>query len=133
MASNLIGKIIIWAVALFYTYGALVHIMNILGLSGFDWAGAPLKWQLLDIVYLFLDVVVAVGFFAGWRQSYYAFYTAAASQVLLYTIFRSWILDVPEAYTVSPEQESYLTGLVVFHLATILLVSIALKAKQFQK
>ena len=66
MASNLIGKIIIWAVALFYTYGALVHIMNILGLSGFDWAGAPLKWQLLDIVYLFLDVVVAVGFFAGY-------------------------------------------------------------------
>ena len=107
--------------------------MNILGLTGFDWAGAPLKWQVLDVVYLLLDIVVAVGFFARWKVSYYAFYVAAVSQVFLYTIFRSWVLDVPADFSVSPEQESYLTTLVVFHLVTIVLVTIALKTKQTQK
>jgi hypothetical protein len=52
---------IIWVVALFYLYGAAVHVFNILGLSGFDWRAAPLKWQALDVVYLVIDLVVAAG------------------------------------------------------------------------
>jgi len=98
-----------------------------LGLSGFDWSNAPLKWQVLDVVYLILDLVVAAGFFARWKVSYFVFYIAAVSQIILYTVFKDWIIDVPEAFTVSEEQESYLTTLVVFHIITILLVSIALR------
>jgi len=61
----------------------------------------------LDVVYLVLDLVVAVGVFVHWKVSYVAFYLAAISQILLYTLFRAWITDVPEPFTVSAEQASY--------------------------
>lgn len=123
-----LAKAVLWIVALFYAYGALVHVMNMLSLTGFDWPSAPLKWRLLDIVYLLLDVVVAVGFFARWKIAYVAFYLAASSQIVLYTVFRAWIIDVPEAFAVSAEQVSYLTTLVVFHCVTLVLVTLALWA-----
>ena len=116
-----------WTVALFYTYGAFVHVMNMLSLTGFEWSRAPVKWQILDIVYLILDLVVAIGFIVSWRVSYIAFYIASVSQIVLYTLFRSWVIDVPKEFAVSPEQESYLTVLVVFHIVTIILVTAALR------
>ena len=68
-----LSKYILWIVALFYAYGALVHILNILGLTGFEWLKAPLKWQVLDVVYLVLDVVVAIGFFLSLDGGVYCF------------------------------------------------------------
>ena len=126
---KLAASIIIWVVALFYAYGALVHVMNMLSLTGFDWQSAPSKWQALDIIYLILDVVVVAGFLLSWKAGYAAFYVAALSQILLYTVFRSWIMDVPAEFAVSEEQQSYLTGLVIFHVLTLILVSFALKVK----
>ena len=119
-------------IALFYVYGALVHMMNILGLTGFQWSKAPLKWQLLDIVYLGLDLLVVVGFFAQWRLSYVAFYLAATSQIVLYTALRAWILDVPEEFAISPKQLAYLNGLVAFHVAALFLVTVALRLRASQ-
>ncbi len=78
------GKGVLWIVALFYAYGTLVQ----LSLTGFAWLVAPRKWQALDILYLILDLAVAVGFFAGWRAPIFAFYLAATSQILLYTFSR---------------------------------------------
>ncbi len=115
-----LAKLVLWAVALFYGYGALVHVVNILGLSGFDWSRAPLKWQALD-------VVVLVGFFLGSKLAYLAFYLAAIGQIVLYTLLRSWILDVPAEFAVTPEQTSYLSVLATFHVVTFLLVSAALR------
>ena len=37
------------------------HILNNMVFSGFALVTVPLKWQILDIVYLTLDVVVLVG------------------------------------------------------------------------
>ena len=74
-----------------------------------------------------LDVIVAVGFVVRWPVAYAAFYVAATSQMVLYTVFRGWIIDVPSEYTVSPEQVSYLTALVIFHGVTLALVTGALK------
>lgn len=96
--------LIFWIVAACYAYGALVHVMNMFGLMGFHWPQAPLKWQVLDVTYLVLDLVVAVGFILAWKASYVAFYGAALSQVLLYTVFRRWILDVPPQFAVAPDQ-----------------------------
>lgn len=96
---------IIWMVALFYAYGAAVHVMNILSFNGFDWMQAPRKWQVLDVVYLILDLRVAIGFFLQWKVATVAFYLAAFSQIILYTVFRAWIIDVPEAFTVSEEAD----------------------------
>ncbi len=126
---KLAASIIVWIVALFYAYGALVHVMNMLSLTGFDWRSAPVKWQVLDVVYLVIDVFVVAGLLLSWKVGYVAFYLAALSQIVLYTAFRSWIVDVPPEFAVSDEQRSYLTGLVVFHCVTLVLVTIALKAK----
>ncbi len=93
--AHLISKLIFWIIAAFYAYGALVHTVNMLGLSGFDWQNAPSKWQMLDVVYLVLDVIVAIGFVLAWRLGLVAFCAAALSQIVLYTLLRPWITDVP--------------------------------------
>ena len=121
-----IANIITRIIALFYAYGAIVHILNMLSLTGFNWLGAPFKWQILDIVYLLLDAIVAGGLFFYWRLSIWCFYIAAISQIFLYTIFRSWILDVPIEIAPSAEQVGYLTSLVIFHIVTILLMTLSL-------
>ena len=120
------ATIVIWIIALFYLYGAAVHVFNILGLSGFDWRAAPLKWQVLDIVYLVIDLLVVAGLILGWKAGFAAFYVAALSQIVLYTVFRDWIVDVPAEFSVSEEQRGYLTTLVIFHCVTIVLVTSAL-------
>jgi len=117
---------VIWIIALFYLYGAAVHALNILGLSGFDWQTAPLKWKVLDIVYLIIDLLVVVGLILSWKAGFVAFYVAAISQIVLYTIFRDWIVDVPAEFSVTEEQRGYLTSLVIFHCVTIVLVTSAL-------
>lgn len=124
--ARLVSKIIFSIVAAFYAYGALVHIMNMLGLSGFDWLDAPPKWQILDVVYLILDVIVAVGLVLAWRLGFVAFFAAAVSQIVLYTVLRSWIIDVPAEFQRSPEEIAYLDYLVGFHVVTIILVGVAL-------
>ncbi|MBG03629.1 MAG: hypothetical protein CMM59_06080 [Rhodospirillaceae bacterium] len=53
----------------------------------------------------------------------FVFFIAAISQILLYTVFRDWILDVPEAFARGPEDRAYLEGLVIFHIATVLIVA----------
>ena len=123
-------RIVHWAIAAFYAYGALVHVLNILGLTGFDWAEAPLKWQVLDIAYLALDVAVVAGLPAGLLFGYVACFMAAASQILLYTVFRQWVLDVPDSFARSPAEIAYLDYLVVFHIVTILALCLAIWLKR---
>ena len=120
------ASIVIGLVIVFYAYGAAVHAMNILGLTGFDWRSAPLKWRVLDVVYLVLDVLVVVGMASGWKAEFVAFYVAALSQIVLYTFLRDWIVDVPEGFAAPDQPRSHLTSLVVFHVVTIVLVSWAL-------
>ena len=115
-----------YAVAAFYAYGGLVHVLNMLSLSGFDWMQAPFKWQALDVAYLILNAIVVVGLVRGYRFGFIAFYAAALSQLLLYTLLRDWILDVPAAFAPSPDEVGYLDTLVIFHLITLALMSTAL-------
>ena len=122
---SFVSTLIFWAVAGFYAYGAVVHLMNIMGLGGFDWLNAPRKWQVLDVVYLILDVIVALGLVLALRLGLIAFFAAAVSQIVLYTLLRSWIIDVPAEFQRSPEEIGYL-DLVGFHVVTIVLVGFAL-------
>ena len=113
-------------VALFYLYGAAVHAFNILGLSGYDWRVAPLKWQVLDIAYLAVDLVVVAGLIVRSKIGFAAFYAAAISQIILYLFFRDWIMAVPPEFAVSDEQRGHLDPLVAFHCLTLALVTAAL-------
>lgn len=122
----MLSKAIFIIIGLFYTYGAAVHVMNMLSMSGFNWLSAPLKWQALDVVYLILDAAVVLGLLFAFRIGLVAFFAAAMSQILLYTVFRKWIIDVPAEFQRSPEEVAYLDGLVAFHVVTILLMILAL-------
>lgn len=119
----LAARLLLLVIALFYLYGAAVHVANMLSLTGFHWPQAPLKWRILDLVYLVADIVVAVGLALLKRPAVIAFYLAATSQVLLYTLLRPWILEVPAAYRPPASAQGYLDGLVIFHLLTLVLVS----------
>ena len=114
------ARFVFWWIAAFYAYGALVHVLNMLSLTGFDWLAAPLKWQILDLVYLVLDDIVVIGLVQMAWYGIVAFYAAAVSQICLYTLLRDWILDVPDAFQPTPEQVSYLNVLVGFHLISLL-------------
>ena len=119
-----------WAIAALYAYGALVHVMNIVGLSGFAWLGAPLKWQVLDIVYLGLDVAIVACVFRRTAAAVPLLAIAALSQILLYTLGRPWVLDVPNEYRPAPSSVAYLDGLVIFHAATLaVLVTLLLRGR----
>ena len=113
-------------VAAFYAYGAVVHVANMAGTTGIDWPDAPLKWQVLDVVYLVLDLLVMVFLPVRKQAGIVAFYLAAVSQIVLYTLGRDWIMDVPEAFQRPDEDLAYLDTLVAFHVATLMLVSAAL-------
>lgn len=111
-------------IATAYAYGACVHVANMAGLTGFDWLSAPLKWQVLDIVYLALDLAVVAGVVLAKRFWIVAFGVAAISQIILYTALRSWVLDVPPAFAVPAESVSYLDGLVAFHIGSLAVIGV---------
>ena len=124
-----IARMAFLIVAAFYAYGSLVHILNMLSLSGFQWPQAPFKWQVLDVVYLVLDLMVCIGFVKRLKPSLAAFGIATISQILLYTLFREWILEVPQdlaaQFEMGAEQRGYLTSLVIFHVVSLIAIALA--------
>ncbi|MEM6466700.1 MAG: hypothetical protein AAF679_09375 [Pseudomonadota bacterium] len=114
-----VPSVLSYGLVAFYGYGAAVHVANMLGWTGFDWSVAPLKWQVLDGIYLVLDLAIVAGLLArrGWAVPALVF--AAISQILLYTLLRSWVLDVPAEFAVAPSELAYLNGLVGFHIACL--------------
>ena len=121
-----VSRAIFWLIAAFYAYGAFVHVTNMLGFRGSAWLDWPLKWQVLDVFYLVLDLVVAIGFVRAWRIALFTFFVAAVSQIALYTVFRAWIIDVPIEIAPNSNEVAYLNWLVGFHLVSIVLVVLAL-------
>jgi len=129
----LLPRIILWLIAAFYAFGAYEHIASIAGQHGYTWSEAPLKWQVLDILYLTLDIVVTVGFLLRWRIGVFAFFAVAVSQIVIYTLLRSWFVDVPAKFTPAPEHLGYLNMLVIFHVVAIVLVLVALRMGALKK
>ncbi|MEM9843967.1 MAG: hypothetical protein AAF965_04150 [Pseudomonadota bacterium] len=113
--SFVLPKALRYTLIAFYVYGAMVHLANMAGWTGFDWQSAPEKWQFLDVGYLFLDLAVVAGLLTRKVWGTVLLIVAASSQILLYTLFRAWVLDVPPAFEVDPSDAAYLDGLLLFH------------------
>jgi hypothetical protein len=47
--------------AIFYGYGATVHLVNLLDFGELPWQEMPLSWKLGDIFYGIIDPLTAVG------------------------------------------------------------------------
>jgi hypothetical protein len=108
-------------VAVAFALGALIHVFNIAGITGFDWSAAPAKWQALDIVYLVLDLVVVVGVVTKRAIGWMAFIAASASQIVLHTALRPWLLDVPADFALGAEHQGYMDMLVTVHAGALAL------------
>ncbi len=80
-------RIYLGLVAVLFGFGAAVHVANILGLSGYQWASAPMSWRIFDIVFLALDlsVVAAVMLRSGW--SIPLVLVTCGLQIVLYAFF----------------------------------------------
>lgn len=95
-----------------YAIAAILHIGSILGFGRTPFAEAPLSWQLSDIAYGIIDTIAAIGL---WQQKSWgiaAFFVAAISEILLFTL-------VPEWFVVEAEQLTMLRGFVAYHLIAI--------------
>ena len=78
-------------------YGAFVHIGNITGLSGISWQQTPILWQVMDIVLLGFDLLVAWGLWQKKAWSAIAFTLGiVVLQIIPYTAFRSYFIVTSE-------------------------------------
>lgn len=110
-------RIFFWIVAALFAYGGIVHVANILSLSGYAWSESPPAWQIFDIVFLALDVAVVAGVLARSGVAVIAFIAAAVLQVLVYQFF-------PEAFAASPEQFEIVNRLMIFALALLVIFAV---------
>ncbi len=98
--------------AVFYGYGALIHIADLLSLGhylgqthGLTFPQMPVAWKIATVYFAILNTIAAIGLWSGTWWGAMGFLLAAASQIVMYTA-------LTEIFTKQ-------TGLVVFHLATV--------------
>lgn len=68
-------------------YSALIHLSNMLGLTGTPWLKTPLAWRIGDVVYLLLDLAAAIGLWQLKPWGIGLFLLAVGSQFAIYTVF----------------------------------------------
>ncbi len=129
---RILSTMILAVLALFYGHGAVLRGLTMAGQTGFDWAAAPLRWQVLDMVYLPLGLAVAGALVFRPPMGVVLLWIAALGQILLYTVFRDWVLDVPPAFLPTGAQQARLDRLVWFHAASILAAGAALWLRRRQ-
>jgi hypothetical protein len=105
-------KIFLRVLAVIYALAAILHIGSVLGLGRVPFEEAPLSWRVSDIFYGVLDTIAAIGLFKLRSWGIAAFFVAAISEILLFTL-------VPEWFVVEPEQLTMLRGFVVYHVIAI--------------
>jgi hypothetical protein len=105
-------KIYLRLLACIYALAAVFHIGNMFGFGELPWSEAPRVWQVADIGYAFLDSIAAIGLFLLRPWGVAAFFLAAVSEILLFTL-------VPEWFVLKPEHGVLLRGFVVYHLVAI--------------
>jgi len=120
------SRIILWVIAVCYGYFALVHLLNIADVSGFNWYALPLPWQIVELFYLAVDILVVYGFVLLRPVGFIAFFVAAISQFVLFAVVNPGNLASPESASVSPRPPGYLEYLAIFHGTTIALVLLAM-------
>ncbi|MCB1494521.1 MAG: hypothetical protein KDJ86_01945 [Bauldia sp.] len=113
------ARVILWLIAVCYGVFAFGHALNIFGMGGFDWANAPLSWQLIDVLYLAADLAVVYGFVLLRPIGFVAFLVAVVSQFVLY-----WAV-APGAGAADAAGSAFPGYFVPFHVATIALVLVA--------
>jgi hypothetical protein len=114
-----LSRAIIWAVVALFAYDAYGHIASIAGMHGYSWLEAPVKWRLMDVFFLTLDIIAITGLILRWSIGLVAGFVSATCQLLLFTVFRSWVVDVPVNFAEANDRSAYLDLMVGLYLAAI--------------
>ena len=90
-------------IALFLSYGAIVHIGNVAGVTGTPWLSTPLLWRLMDIALLLFNAIAAI---ALWKELSWSAAFVISGIVLLqfvpYTLLRDrFIFEPKDAQTLN--------------------------------
>ncbi|MGK7892602.1 MAG: hypothetical protein AB4372_02850 [Xenococcus sp. (in: cyanobacteria)] len=84
-------------IAIALLYGTLVHIGNILGLTGTAWLSTPVLWRSMDILLLIFDLIIAVALWQGISWSVWLLFSGILLfQVIPYSLLRSYFIVKPE-------------------------------------
>jgi hypothetical protein len=109
--------------AIIIAYGALVHLLNILGFGEMSWREMPFTWRVGDICYGILDTITAIGLWQKTAWGIFCFLGAIASQFIIYTFFIDRF-----AFTDGQRQTIY--GLLGTELILLLVFSLLLITKK---
>ena len=104
-------------IALMYGFGGLVHIGNMLGFGELEWSESPLSWQVGDVVWGLLDIIVVVGILLKAPVGILALVVAALSQIIVYGIW-------PDAFALTDEHMQTLRGMVYFHVVVLAVLGV---------
>jgi len=92
-------------IAIALLYGAIVHIGNMLELTGTPWLSTPPLWQSMDILLLIFDLVTAITLWRGLVWSIWLLFSGIfLLQIVPYTLWRS-------QFVLKPEDNQILNGL----------------------
>jgi len=105
-------KIFLRILSIIYAFAAVLHIGSILGFGRTPFDEAPLSWQLSDIFYGVIDTIAAVGLYQQKFWGIAAFFVAAISEILLFSL-------VPDWFVVEPEQLTMLRGFIAYHVVAL--------------
>ncbi|MAF83107.1 MAG: DUF6163 family protein [Gammaproteobacteria bacterium] len=105
-------KIFLRILAIIYAFAAVLHIGSILGFGRTPFLEAPLSWQLSDILYGIVDTIAAMGLWQQKSWGLYAFFIAAISEILLFSL-------VPDWFVIEPSQLIMLRGFILYHLVAL--------------
>jgi hypothetical protein len=92
--------------AVFYSYGALIHIADLLSLGhylgqthGLTFAQMPLAWKIAIVYFAILDTIAVIGLWKGTMWGMMCFLLAAGSQVVMYMALTS----IPTKFRLAPK------------------------------
>ena len=116
-------RIYLRILAIVVAYGALVHLLNLLGFGEMPWQEMPLTWRVGDIVYGLLDTITAIGLWQKTVWGIFCFFGAIASQFFIYTVFI-------DRFAFTDEQRQTIYGLLGTELVLLLVFFLLLATKK---
>ena len=116
-------RIYLRILAIIIAYGALIHLLNLLGFGEMPWQKMPLTWRVGDVVYGLLDTITAIGLWQKTAWGIFCFLGAIASQFIIYTVFI-------DRFAFTNEQRQTIYGLLSTELILLLVFFLLLITKK---
>lgn len=123
-----LARAVLLTIALAHAAAGFVHGVSMVGLWGPPWGDAPLPWRVLDVLLLSLDLAVFPWLVLRLPWAVGAFFLAAVAQLVLFTLFRDWLLTMPQPFTPAAAiQGKHLDAVALFYGLSVPLGAWALR------